>query len=120
MDPDNLRKLTDDQKYDADIATRQAEINDWSYNNKMDTLFVFQILFVSILFACILVACKGAGLISSVYIWYSLGIVAVIVILTIINRAMYTNYRRDSRYCCLLYTSPSPRDKRQSRMPSSA
>ena len=25
-----------------------------------------------------------------------------------------------SRYICLLYTSPSPRDKRQSRMPSSA
>ena len=25
-----------------------------------------------------------------------------------------------SIYCCLLYTSPSPRDKRQSRMPSSA
>ena len=24
------------------------------------------------------------------------------------------------RYICLLYTSPSPRDKRQSRMPSSA
>ena len=23
-------------------------------------------------------------------------------------------------HCCLLYTSPSPRDKRQSRMPSSA
>mgnify|MGYP003320097969 CR=1 FL=1 len=23
-------------------------------------------------------------------------------------------------YCCLLYTSPSPRDKRQSSMPSSA
>ena len=34
-------------------------------------------------------------------------------------------YSRDmawaaSRYTCLLYTSPSPRDKRQSRMPSSA
>ena len=27
----------------------------------------------------------------------------------------------ETRYfCCLLYTSPSPRDKRQSRMPSSA
>ena len=27
----------------------------------------------------------------------------------------------DNKYnCCLLYTSPSPRDKRQSRMPSSA
>ena len=28
--------------------------------------------------------------------------------------------RNDDRYTCLLYTSPSPRDKRQSRMPSSA
>ena len=26
----------------------------------------------------------------------------------------------DVLYTCLLYTSPSPRDKRQSRMPSSA
>ena len=26
----------------------------------------------------------------------------------------------DKLYTCLLYTSPSPRDKRQSRMPSSA
>ena len=30
------------------------------------------------------------------------------------------NQSRDSRRSCLLYTSPSPRDKRQSRMPSSA
>ena len=28
--------------------------------------------------------------------------------------------RKGQRYNCLLYTSPSPRDKRQSRMPSSA
>ena len=26
----------------------------------------------------------------------------------------------ETSYTCLLYTSPSPRDKRQSRMPSSA
>ena len=30
------------------------------------------------------------------------------------------NEKRGSVYICLLYTSPSPRDKRQSRMPSSA
>ena len=28
--------------------------------------------------------------------------------------------RKSTPYACLLYTSPSPRDKRQSRMPSSA
>ena len=31
-----------------------------------------------------------------------------------------TIYLSDMKYYCLLYTSPSPRDKRQSRMPSSA
>ena len=30
------------------------------------------------------------------------------------------NYFKKYNNCCLLYTSPSPRDKRQSRMPSSA
>ena len=30
------------------------------------------------------------------------------------------NVRKDELGTCLLYTSPSPRDKRQSRMPSSA
>ena len=30
------------------------------------------------------------------------------------------NLRKSSPWTCLLYTSPSPRDKRQSRMPSSA
>ena len=31
-----------------------------------------------------------------------------------------TNIGEIISICCLLYTSPSPRDKRQSRMPSSA
>ena len=31
-----------------------------------------------------------------------------------------TEHKRVIELCCLLYTSPSPRDKRQSRMPSSA
>ena len=35
--------------------------------------------------------------------------------------ALYPNITVNLRlYTCLLYTSPSPRDKRQSRMPSSA
>ena len=39
------------------------------------------------------------------------------------KRFRYVSGENDSgtpHYSCLLYTSPSPRDKRQSRMPSSA
>ena len=38
----------------------------------------------------------------------------------ITNLPMYKRARMGMGYFCLLYTSPSPRDKRQSRMPSSA
>ena len=36
------------------------------------------------------------------------------------KRGILTNLHIDLDYNCLLYTSPSPPDKRQSRMPSSA
>ena len=47
------------------------------------------------------------------------------VLLAIQNRQTFSNTIMDTKYAlnkvaCLLYTSPSPRDKRQSRMPSSA
>ena len=39
----------------------------------------------------------------------------------VVGKEMYSFQDRGDRSCtCLLYTSPSPRDKRQSRMPSSA
>ena len=37
-----------------------------------------------------------------------------------VNAAATQMQRVGNSYSCLLYTSPSPRDKRQSRMPSSA
>ena len=33
---------------------------------------------------------------------------------------LYEMLENDDRYSCLLYTSPSPRDRQKSRMPSSA
>ena len=36
------------------------------------------------------------------------------------NRAVYNGVAEVSIYICLLYTSPSPRDRTRSRMPSSA
>ena len=41
-------------------------------------------------------------------------------ILTSVSIALEAEGYKVETYTCLLYTSPSPRDKRQSRMPSSA
>ena len=74
-------------QYNIDLASRQIQINEWSYNNKMDTLFVFQILFMSILFVSILMALKTTGMIGGAFIWYSMAIVIFIVVIIIINRS---------------------------------
>ena len=36
------------------------------------------------------------------------------------NSEVERMFRRNTNYACLLYTSPSPRDRQKSRMPSSA
>ena len=84
-------------EYNSQLATRQTEINEWSYNNKMDTLFVFQLLFISMLIIAILMMFSYQGAIGRPFVWYTFGILLVVDILVIINRAMYTNSVRDKK-----------------------
>lgn len=86
------------EQYNIDLATRQVEINEWAYEDKMDTVFVFQIVFMSLLFLVILFYLKEAGLFPSSFVWYVVVVLAFVVGLIIINRAVYTANRRDKRY----------------------
>ena len=100
-------------QYNVDLANRQIEINEWSYNNKMDTLFVFQIMFMSIVFISILMSLKASGLIGGAFVWYVLFILIVLVALIIINRSMYTSNQRDTTSWNRIHfsdnnTKPSP------------
>lgn len=92
--------MSSDEKdqYNIDLATRQVEINEWSYNNKMDTLFVFQILFMSLLFVSILMVFKVSGIIGGAFVIYSLVIILILVVIIIVNRSMYTNNTRDYKF----------------------
>jgi hypothetical protein len=85
------------EEYNIDLATRQTQVNEWAYHNKMDTLFVFQILFISLLFVAILLVLKGQGLLGGGFVWYSLFIVMLLDVIIIVNRSVYTNTRRDSQ-----------------------
>ena len=86
------------EQYRIDLTNRQIEINEWSYNNKMDTLFVFQILFISLLFASILIALNRQGVVGTAFVWYSVIIITIIDIIIILNRSLYTNIWRDQRF----------------------
>ena len=105
-DFDNVqRELLKRSQYDAqsivhdkDLAQRQYEINEWSYGNKLDTLFILQMILVSLLLLSPLLYFSRQGIVPT-SVLTGVGILfAIIIALTIAVRAQYTIYSRDQRY----------------------
>jgi hypothetical protein len=84
-------------EYNSELAARQTEINEWSYNNKMDTLFIFQLFFISALIVCILMMFSYKGIIGRAFVSYVFGILVIVNIFVIITRILYTKNIRDKK-----------------------
>ena len=85
-------------QYNNDVLRRQTEINEYSYQNKLDTLFVFQLTFIGIAFIATTVFLNKQGIIPWAFVIYGGIVTSVILILLIVNRLLYSTGRRDSRY----------------------
>jgi hypothetical protein len=79
-------------------ASRYREIKEWYYNNKLDTLFVFQLIFISILLLAVLAYLSKLNIIGMGVVGAMVGILLVVNVLVIANRAVYTDKVRDKRY----------------------
>lgn len=83
---------------DKNMATRKNEMNEWSVNNKQDTLFVFSSLFI-ILSCLILITCVWRLELISPYTWTLFsGSLILIFGLILIRRYFYTEHARNKRY----------------------
>ncbi len=79
-------------------ASRFREIKEWYYNNKLDTLFVFQLIFISILILAVLSYLMKLNIIGVGVVGAMVGILLIVNVLVIANRAVYTDKVRDKRY----------------------
>lgn len=85
-------------KANNDLATRQFEINEWAYNNKLDTLFVLQLVFVSILICAGLAYLTNIGILPTGVLGVVVALLIVVDLTVIANRWYYTRRMRDKRY----------------------
>jgi len=83
---------------DRGLAKRQNEINEWTANNKLDTLFIYQQLLIILCSTIILVYLWKRGLLSTTVFFIVMGVLGLIFLFTIINRLQYTNKLRDTQY----------------------
>lgn len=80
------------------LSGRQNEINEWSNFNKLDTLYIMQILFVSLSLVAILAFMLSHYLITSTLFAFASFVIAAISVLMLVVRWRYTNVARDGRY----------------------
>lgn len=85
-------------KANNDLATRQFEINEWAYNNKLDTLFVFQLVFVSVCLTAGLAYLNRIGVLPMSVFGILIAIIIIVDIGVFMNRLIYTRKVRDQRY----------------------
>jgi hypothetical protein len=93
-----LSATTSQMISDKNLAERQNEINQWTANNKLDTLFVYQILLMILCATIILVYLMKRGLLSTTVFFIIVGVLALVFLFIIVRRVQYTNILRDKRY----------------------
>jgi hypothetical protein len=91
-----------------DTYTRQGEINEWQAQNKLDSLFFLQILFLYFSVVVILLYLRQGGILSSATVNGTIGVLLLVVIGILWNRVSYTNMSRDSRYWNRRYITADP------------
>jgi len=81
-----------------DTYIRQSEINEWQAQNKLDTLFFLQTLFLFFTLMVVLMFLRRYGIVSNGMLWLIGGLFTLILIGILWNRASYTFNSRDPRY----------------------
>lgn len=82
----------------ADMTRRQVEINNWYYENKRETLFVLQLILLTLLTVTMLLYLAATGWVGQDGANYLMLIVIVIGVGTWLYRWYYTARIRDPRY----------------------
>lgn len=80
------------------LIGRQEEINQWSNNNKLDTLFFLQVLFITLTFISTMVFLNSNGYISSYLLNLWIVLASFFAVFVLITRARKTSVLRDGRY----------------------
>ena len=98
-------------------------IGDRYYSNIARLVAVICLIFIS--FTYIAGQMRGVGIVFSRFLEVDIntGVIigmAIVFIYAVLGGMKGITYTQVAQYCCLLYTSPSPRDRTRSRMPSSA
>jgi len=85
-------------KHNTVLSRRQVEINDWYYQDKLETLFFLQMFFMTMLTMTIVFYFQKTGFVTTAFAGFLTFILLSIVALAGLYRYIYTSQFRDPRW----------------------
>jgi hypothetical protein len=85
-------------KHDKDLTRRQTEINEWYFNDKLETLFFLQMFFIVMLAEAIILYMQKNSIITAPFAAFLTFVLLGVVIGTGLYRNQYTSDTRDGRF----------------------
>lgn len=92
------KQTTNTLEQEKDVSERKFEMNEWSVNNKKETLFMYSMLFVLLSVLILLTVCWRTGVISAGLCGGLMVPFVLFFLFTLIYRSKYTNVYRNKRY----------------------
>ena len=84
--------------FDNQTAKRQFEVNEWTVGNKQDTLFFLQLLLITFTLMVCMIYLQKLQILPPIVYNSITGVIAFVILITLIVRARYTANYRDKRY----------------------
>lgn len=98
----NIIKVIESEAHEisetTNLAKRQSEINQWTYNNKRETLFVYQILLIAITLSIIFSYLWAKSIMGNALFFMLIILVWLSFSFIVLNRSQYTDTSRDKKY----------------------
>ena len=86
-----------EDKNEHNFYSRMNEIGEYTYKNRYDTIFVFQLMFITILIVIVLLYLKSVGIVTAFFVYPACILLTIIVIFILVNRIVLTNNIRNKR-----------------------
>ena len=77
---------------------KQTEINEWSYNSKRETLFIFQLIFIGLTITIVMYSMSSAGLLSEMFVLYVMIVIFVLLGIIWYTKTVYSRSNRDKTH----------------------
>lgn len=82
---------------DADSLERQVQISEWTYQDKLETLFIFQLMYIGLLVLILFMVLAKIGFFRTGFVYLIAVIIAIALFMIWFFRSAYTKNIRDKR-----------------------